>query len=288
MRANPDPAAALDGSFGSSPALPMTYIDVQGVAVPALGFGTWALRGTAGREAIETALDVGYRHLDTARSYDNEAEVGQALRNRRVAREGVFLTTKVWPDRLKYRDALRSLDESLHALKTDYVDLLLIHWPNEAVELEETLDAFQEARARGKARLLGVSNFPPALLERALELVPDLACDQVEYHPFLSQDTLLEVVRKHGLFLTAYSPVARGAVVHDQTIQEIAATHGRSAAQVTLRWLLQQDRVAAIPRSADPAHIRANFEVFDFALSEEEMEAMGALAREQRLVTPPA
>src|SRR5690606_33953901 len=157
--------------------------------------------------------------------------------------------------------------QSLDRLRTDHVDLLLAHWPNEAVELEATLDAFQEVRARGKTRLIGVSNFPPALLEEALDLVPDLACDQVEYHPFLGQDTLLEVVRKHGLFLTAYSPIARGRVVHDQTLQEIAAVHGKSAVQVALRWLLQQDRVAAIPKSSDPERIRSNAEVFDFALS---------------------
>jgi 2,5-diketo-D-gluconate reductase B len=264
----------------------MIHLDVQGVAVPALGFGTWQLNGEDGRHAIEAALDVGYRHLDTARSYGNEAEVGRALRNSGVPREDVFLTTKVWLDDLRYRAVLRALDESLRALRMDYVDLLLVHWPNEAVELEETLDAFQEARARGKTRLLGVSNFTPALLEQALERVPDLANVQVEYHPFLGQDTLLEVVRKHGLFLTAYSPIARGAVVHEQAIQEIAAVHGRSAIQVTLRWLLQQDRVAAVPRSSDPAHIRANFEVFDFALAEEEMDAISALARGMRMVDP--
>ena len=264
----------------------MIHLDVHGVSIPALGFGTWQLNGEAGRDAIETALDVGYRHLDTARSYGNEAEVGLAIRNSGVPRDDVFLTTKVAHGSLRYRDVLRSADESLERLRTDYVDLLLVHWPDPSVELEETLDAFQEVRARGRARLIGVSNFPPTLLEQALALVPDLACDQVEYHPFLGQDTLLGVVRKHGLCLTAYSPIARGDVAHDQTIQEIAAVHGRSAVQVTLRWLLQQDRVAAIPRSADPAHIRSNFEVFDFALSEEEMETLHALARGQRMIDP--
>jgi 2,5-diketo-D-gluconate reductase B len=264
----------------------MIYLDVQGTRVPALGLGTWRLRGEDGRHAIEAALAIGYRHLDTAREYDNEAEVGRALRASGVPREDVFLTTKVWHDDLKYRAALRAVDRSLHHLRTDYVDLLLVHWPSEAVELEETLDAFQEARARGKARLIGVSNFPPALLEQALALVPDLACDQVEYHPFLGQDALLEVVRAHGLFLTAYSPIARGRVVHERAIQEIAAVHGKSAVQVTLRWLLQQERVAAIPRASSPEHLRANFEVFDFALAGEEMAALSALARGERLVDP--
>lgn len=264
----------------------MIHLDVQGTAVPALGFGTWQLRGEEARHAVETALSVGYRHVDTAPVYDNEREVGRALRASGVAREEVFLTTKVWRDDLKHRDVLRTVGRSLDYLKTDHVDLLLVHWPNERIELEETLDAFQEVRARGGARLLGVSNFTPPLLAQALALVPDLACVQVEYHPFLGQDALREMARAHGLMLTAYSPIARGAVVHDQTIQEIAATHGKSAVQVTLRWLLQQDRVAAIPRSADPAHVRANFEVFDFALAEEEMQAISGLARGERLVSP--
>ncbi|HLT46300.1 MAG TPA: aldo/keto reductase [Rubricoccaceae bacterium] len=264
----------------------MTYIDVHGVAVPALGFGTWSLRGEDGLHAIATALDVGYRHLDTAQSYGNEREVARALRDSGLPREDVFLTTKVALGNLRYRDVLRTTDESLERLRTDYVDLLLVHWPDASVEMEETLDAFQEVRARGKTRLIGVSNFTPSLLERALELVPDLACNQVEYHPFLGQDTLLELVRKHGMVLTAYSPVARGRVANEWTIQEVAAVHGRSAAQVALRWLIQQDRVAAIPRSANPEHIRDNFEVFDFALAEEEMEAISDLARGERLVDP--
>ncbi|MDX1419822.1 MAG: aldo/keto reductase [Rubricoccaceae bacterium] len=264
----------------------MISIDVQGAAVPALGFGTWRLRGEDGRHAVSVALDAGYRHLDTAQAYDNEREVGRALRESGVSREEVFLTTKVWHDHLKYRDVLRSTDESLDRLGTDRVDLLLVHWPSDDVELEETLDAFQEARERGKTRLIGVSNFPPSLLEQALALVPDLANVQVEYHPFLGQDALLEIVREHGLFLTAYSPIARGEVARAQPIQEIAAVHGKSAVQVALRWLVQQERVAAIPRSSNPEHIRANAEVFDIALSEEEMAAISALARGERLVDP--
>ena len=264
----------------------MTYIDVQGVAVPALGFGTWQLRGEDGCHAVAVALDVGYRHLDTAREYDNEAEVGRALRASGVPREDVFLTTKVWRDDLTYRAVLRETARSLDRLGTDYVDLLLVHWPNEDVELEETLDAFQEVRERGRTRLIGVSNFTPALLEAALALVPDLACNQVEYHPFLGQDALLAVVREHGLFLTAYSPLARGRVASEWAIQEIAAVHGRSTEQVALRWLLQQDRVAAIPRSSNPEHIRMNFEVFDVALSAEEMTTISGLARGERLIDP--
>ncbi|NNF59242.1 MAG: aldo/keto reductase [Rhodothermaceae bacterium] len=264
----------------------MITIDLQGIPVPALGFGTWRLRGDEARTAINTALGAGYRHLDTAQMYENEAEVGQAIRQSGVEREALFLTTKLWRDDLHHADVLRATDESLRRLGTEYVDLLLIHWPNEAIDLRETLDAFQEVRTQGKTRLIGVSNFTPSLLAQALDHVPDLTCNQVEYHPFLNQQTLLELVRKHGMMLTAYSPIVRGTVAENYTIRAIAETHGKSPVQVTLRWLLQQDRVAAIPRSATPDHITANLNLFDFALSEDEMDRMDALAENRRLINP--
>ena len=264
----------------------MITIDLHGIAVPALGFGTWRLRGDEARAAVDTALGGGYRHIDTAQMYENEAEVGQALRASDVDRKALFLTTKIWRDDLRRADVLRVTDESLLKLNTDYVDLLLVHWPNETIDLRETLDAFQEVRAQGKARLIGVSNFTPSLLAQALDHVPDLACNQVEYHPFLGQNTLLELIRKHRLMLTAYSPIARGKVADNETIQAIAKAHGRNPVQVTLRWLLQQDRVAAIPRSATPSHIVANLDVFDFELEGGEMERIDALAENRRFVNP--
>lgn len=264
----------------------MTTIGIQGYAVPTLGFGTWRLTGREAERAVATALDVGYRHLDTAEIYENEAEVGRALHASGVDREAVFLTTKVWHDHLRRTDLLRATEASLRRLGTDYVDLLLVHWPTDAVPLKETLDALQEVRAQGSARLIGVSNFPPTLLERALDHVPDLACIQVEYHPFLGQATLLELARKHGMMLTAYSPIARGEVMNDGTLQTLAAAHGKTPSQVALRWLLQQDHVAAIPRSSNPEHIAANFDVFDFALSEDEMDRIAALPKDRRLVSP--
>ncbi len=265
----------------------MLYLDLGGDRVPALGLGTWQLEGGDARDGVRHALSLGYRHLDTAQAYENEAEVGDGLRASGVDRDDVFLTTKVWLDHLAYGDLIASADASLRRLKVDYVDLLLIHWPSEEVELAETLDALQEVQHAEKTRHIGVSNFTPSLLAEALRLAPGLVCDQVEYHPYLDQRALLEVVREHGLFLTAYSPLARGKVLEDAVIREIADGHGKRPAQVALRWLVQQDRVAAIPKASSAAHRAANLDVFDFALSDEEMARIAGLAQEDgRLIDP--
>ena len=264
----------------------MIHIDVHGRAVPALGFGTWQLKGDAATDSVLDALDIGYRHLDTAQIYKNEAEVGRALAESAVPREDVFLTTKVWRDQLA-PDAVRlSTEESLDKLGTDYVDLLLVHWPNDAVRLEETLEAFLSLREQGRTRLIGVSNFPPALVERALNVVPDLACNQVEHHVFLGQQALREVAREHGMMLTAYSPLAQGQVLADETLKRIGEAHGKSAGQVALRWLVQHERTAAIPKASSHRHRQANFEIFDFALSGREMAEIDGLEKSRRLVDP--
>jgi 2,5-diketo-D-gluconate reductase B len=265
----------------------MLYIDLHDDRVPALGFGTWQLKGRDARAAVTHALDLGYRHLDTAQVYENEAEVGAGLRDADVARDAVFLTTKVWPEHFAYRKLIASADESLRKLKTEAVDLLLLHWPSDEVELEETLDALQEVQHAGKARHIGVSNFTPSLLREALEIAPGLVNNQVEYHPYLSQEKVLDVVRARGLFLTAYSPLARGDVFGEDAVRAIAEAHGKSPAQVVLRWHLQQDRVAAIPKAAGAAHRAANLDVFDFALSDDEMERLHGLAHEDgRMIDP--
>jgi 2,5-diketo-D-gluconate reductase B len=263
----------------------MIYASVKGARVPALGFGTWELRGEDCRDSVEDALAVGYRHIDTAQMYGNEAEVGTALRNAGVDRADIFLTTKIWHDKLASEDVGRSTEESLRRLKTEYVDLLLIHWPSERVPLEQTLDAMLELQQAGKTRHIGVSNFTPELFSRAAGHAPDF-CIQVEYHPFLSQQPLLALARQVDALLTAYSPVARGRVLSDPTIKEIGGKHGKNPVQVTLRWLLQQENVAAIPKAASPEHRRSNFDVFDFELNEEEMRRMSNLARGERLVSP--
>jgi len=271
----------------------MIYIDLDpstgsGQArVPALGFGTWQLKGREARTAVADALDLGYRHIDTAQMYENESEVGQGLRDADVDRDALFLTTKVAMDNYEYRKLIASADDSLRKLKTEVVDLLLLHWPSDEVELEESLDALQEVQHAGKTRHIGVSNFTPSLLRRALEIAPSLVNNQVEYHPYLSQEKLLDVVRERGLFLTAYSPIARGTVLDEDAVQEIAEAHGKSPAQVVIRWHLQQDRVAAIPKAASAEHRRANFDVFDFELSDDEMDRIHGLAHDDgRMIDP--
>lgn len=260
---------------------------IQGIEVPKLGFGTWQVKGEACREAVRHALDLGYRHIDTAQIYKNEEQVGQGILDAGIPRDEIFLVTKIWRDQFHRGGVFSSFEESLRKLQTDHVDLLLIHWPSDEVPFEETLGAMQELVEQGKARLIGVSNFTAAQFERACEIAPQVACNQVEYHPFLGQRRLRELATAHGAMLTAYSPIAQGEVLGDEVLREIAASHGKNAIQVTLRWLLQQDGVVAIPRSTNPAHRASNFDVFDFELSDEEMARIDALDRGQRLINPP-
>ena len=263
----------------------MEHVTVQGVAIPALGFGTWDLRGATCVRAVHEALDVGYRHIDTARMYANEREVGRGVRDSGVDRAEVFLVTKVWPDDLAAPAVARAVEDSLRALATDYIDLLLIHWPNPSVPLAETLGAFVRAREAGRVRHIGVSNFPVAAMREAVETVgAPVICNQMEYHPFLTQKRVLAYARDKDIMLTAYCPLARGRVGRDARIARVARRHAKSAAQVVLRWLIQQDRVAAIPRSAREAHIRGNFDIFDFRLDDDEMAEIGAMAGPERLV----
>ena len=263
----------------------MIHHTIQGTAVPALGFGTWQLEGDECRRAVEDALALGYRHIDTAQAYDNEEQVGRALKNADVPREEIFLTTKIWRDNLRPDDVSTSFQQSLKRLKTDYVDLLLIHWPHDAVPLGETLAAMSGFKAAGMVRHIGVSNFTPTLVGEALKHT-SIFCNQVEYHPFLSQDALLRLARKHGFLLTAYSPLAQGTVMDDETLQEIAEAHGKTPAQVALRWLIDQQHVAAIPKASSHDHRRANFDIFDFELTDGERQRLDALAQGRRLVDP--
>ena len=263
----------------------MMYQTVQGEEVPALGLGTWQLSGDACREAVAGALDLGYRHIDTAQGYENEAEVGRALAESDVPRDEIFLTTKIWPDNLAPDNVRRSVDRSLEKLQTDYVDLLLVHWPSGDFEMNGTLDALADQHAEENAHRLGVSNFTPDLLKAAMDRAP-IFCIQVEYHPFLAQHELLRLARRHDLLFTAYSPLARGAVLEDELLQTLADAHGKTPAQVTLRWLVQQNHVAAIPKASSAEHRRSNFDIFDFELSPEEMDAIFELARGERLLNP--
>lgn len=268
-----------------APRTPMTHKTIQQVDVPALGLGTYLLTGKACRRGVAEAIDVGYRHIDTAAAYGNEKETGQGLRDAGVAREEIFLTTKIWMNNLVPSRIAPAARESLSKLRTPYVDLLLIHWPTPDMELEACLDEMQALQEAGEARHIGVSNFPPALMRRAAAHAP-VFCNQVEFHPYLDQSPLRSLAKECDALLTAYSPLARGEALRDETLQDIGAAHGKSPAQVALRWLLQLDNVAAIPKAAASERRRQNFEVFDFSLNDGEMRRIDALACGKRMVDP--
>jgi 2,5-diketo-D-gluconate reductase B len=266
----------------------MIHISVKGTKVPALGLGTWQLSGKQCYDAVRTALDLGYRHIDTAEMYGNDDAVGRAIRESGVDRKDIFLTTKVPPGKLRAADAKRSAEDSLKRLDLPYVDLLLIHWPTREAPLGETLEAFARLRDAGKARFIGVSNFNVSLLDEATgRHGADLLCDQVEYHPYLSQRAVLEAVRHRGMMLTAYAPVAKGRAAGDAVIAAIGRKYNKSAAQVCLRWLLEQEGVAAIPKASSRAHLAANIDIFDFSLSAEDRATIDALQGRGRLLDVP-
>lgn len=266
----------------------MDYKEAHGARIPALGFGTFMLKPADARRMVEGAIDIGYRHIDTAQLYRNEAETGAAIAASGVDRADIFLTTKVWIERFHSGDLEVSADESLERLGTDYVDLLLLHWPNADVPLEETLDALMRVKQSGKARHIGVSNFSTALVQQAVEIIgaEELLTNQVEYHVFLSQQKILAQARQFGLLVTAYCPLAQGKVIGNATLHAIGERYGKSEAQVALRWLLQQDGVIAIPRTKNEAHARANFEVFDFTLDDDEMRRIDQLLGDERQIDP--
>jgi 2,5-diketo-D-gluconate reductase B len=247
------------------------FVKANGATIPAIGLGTWELRGRTCARLVEQALKLGYRHIDTAQIYENEREVGDGVRASGVKRDDVFVTTKVWTTHFAPNDLERSAKESLVRLRLPEVDLLLLHWPNPQVPLSETLGALAHAKKLGLARHIGVSNFTVALLEQAVAECPEpLVCDQVEYHPYLDQTKVREACAQHGLALVAYSPVAKGKVKGDETLNRIGRAHGKTAAQICLRWLVQQN-VCAIPRTSKLERLSENIDIFDFELSDAEM-----------------
>ena len=266
----------------------MKMLPANGAEMPALGLGTWQLAGDTCIDIVTKALDTGYRHVDTAQMYGNEKEVGQGIRSASAPREDIFLTTKVWPTDIGAGDLQRSAEKSLSALGTDYVDLLLIHWPNTGIPLSESIAALNEVRARGLARNIGVSNFNSAMMEEAASLSEaPLACNQVEHHPYLPQKAVRETAAKLGMAVIAYCPLYKaGALFEEQAVQEAAAAHGKSPAQIVLRWHMQQDGCGAIPRTSKPERLAENIDVFDFELSESEVAALTALgSAHHRLVS---
>jgi diketogulonate reductase-like aldo/keto reductase len=258
-----------------------------GAAIPALGFGTSPMTGGLDPATVVAALKAGYRHIDTAWKYRTERAVGEAMRASGLPRSDIFLTTKVSHEYLRADDFARSVDESLAALKVDYVDLLLVHWPNPDIPLSETMPALAKAKRQGLARHIGVANFNIALLDQALKLCPEpLVALQAEYHPYLDQTRLLNAVRQRGLVYIAYCPLGRGRLFSDPVLGEIAKARGKSIAQIALRWLFQQN-VASIPRSSNPQRIADNSRIFDFTLSDDEMKRISALKRPNGRIANP-
>jgi diketogulonate reductase-like aldo/keto reductase len=263
-------------------------VQANGAAIPAIGLGTWPLKDDDCVQAVQWAIEAGYRHIDTAAMYGNEEAVGAGLKASGLPRDEVFVTTKVWPEDIAPGDLERSAEASLKKLRLDVVDLLLIHWPNPAVPLGGSIEALCRAKRAGLARHIGVANFTVALLDEAAALASEpLVTNQCEYHPRLNQAQVLAACRRHGLAFTSYSPLGRASVVSEPVIAEIAARHGRTPAQVILRWHVQQPGVVAIPKSGNRRRIAENIAVFDFALSEDDMRRIASLARpDGRVINP--
>jgi 2,5-diketo-D-gluconate reductase B len=256
----------------------LEHQNIKGETVPSLGLGTYRLTGEDCVGAVGLALSMGYRHIDTAQMYGNEAEVGRGVEGSGVDRGDLFITTKVWPSDFAHDRVISKTRESLKKLRTEHVDLLLMHWPPDGVPLGETLGAMQELREEGAVRHVGVSNFSPPLVEEASEHV-DVFCNQVEYHVYRRQEALLDQARARDYLLVAYRPLSRGGVERDATLREIGEAHGKTAAQVALRWLVQQEKVAAIPKATGEEHLQSNLDVFDFELTQEEMDRVSTLGR---------
>jgi len=249
------------------------------VLMPAIGFGTWQLENGTAVPLVEKALEVGYRHIDTAQIYGNEQDVGAAIKASGIKRDELFVTTKIWIDNFADGDLQRSAQISLEKLGLDHVDLLLLHWPKPNPPMAETLAALNEVRAKGWTRAIGVSNYPSAQLEEAAKLSDaPIATDQVEYHPYLSLKTLKAKADELGVSITAWSPLAQGKVAQDPLLIDIGRAHGKTPGQVTLRWIIQQG-IIAIPRTSNPKRIEENFDILDFDLTDAEMAQIHGLAR---------
>lgn len=255
----------------------MQAVETKGFKIPIVGLGTWELRGRDCARLVEQAIRLGYRHIDTAQMYANEAEVGEGVRASGKRAE-VMVTTKVAHTNLAPQDVDRSVKESLRKLRIDEIDLLLIHWPNERIPLAETLGAMANLKQAGYVKQLGVSNFTVKLLDEATKVCSEpLVCNQIEYHPFLDQSKVIAACQRHGMAVVAYSPIARGSAKGNEVLERIGKAHGKSAAQVSLRWLVQQG-IVVIPRTSRLERLAENFAIFDFTLSPAEMTEIAGLS----------
>jgi diketogulonate reductase-like aldo/keto reductase len=263
-------------------------ISAHGADIPVIGYGTMELPQRPA-ELVAAAIAAGYRAIDTARKYGTEQFVGDGIRASKIARSELFITTKVTEENAREADFMRSVETSLKTLGLDYVDLLLVHWPQPKVPFKETLGALAKAKRQGMARHIGVSNFTLAMLDEAVNACSEpLVTNQVEYHAYLPQDRMVAALKRHGMILTAYCPVARGQLLSDPVVTAIASAQDKTPAQICLRWLVQQPGVAAVPRALEERHIVEDLDVFDFTLSDDEMRRLSALRKRQvRIADPP-
>lgn len=261
----------------------------QGVAIPRIGFGTFRMPGGDCQPVVESALEQGYRHIDTAAMYENEAAVGAALRASGLARQDLLVTTKVWHDQLGSRDAIRrAFDASLAKLGLHHVDLYMVHWPAAGMNMGVVLETLMGLREEGRARSIGLCNFNLPMMRAAVDAIgAPIAALQVEYHPFLDQSALLEFLRQRGIPLTAYAPLAQGRAAEDETLRRIGDKHGASAAQVAIAWLLDQDGVIAIPKAQRSESQKANLAAAAIRLDDADRAAIAALPKDLRYVRPP-
>ncbi|MFZ4809109.1 MAG: aldo/keto reductase [Hyphomicrobiaceae bacterium] len=258
-------------------------LTAHGATIPRIGLGTWPMKGEECSKAVVSALAAGYRHIDTAAMYGNEADVGAGIKAGGVPRDEIFVTTKVWWENIGDGALQRSAEESLAKLGLSDVNLLLIHWPSKTIPLADSIRALNDAKRRGLARNIGISNFPTKLIDQAMQLTKEpIVCNQVEYHPHLDQTKVLAACRRHGLAVVAYCPLGRGnvgGVLEEPAVKAIAARLGRTAGQVVMRWHMQQPGVIAVPKSATPSRIAENLDVFGFELSDADMAALSGLAK---------
>jgi 2,5-diketo-D-gluconate reductase B len=265
----------------------MEYLQTQGIRLPRLGLGTFRMQGEACRAAVESALALGYRHIDTAEMYGNEEAIGAAIATARIARSDLHVTTKVWHENLAPDAIRKAFDASLKKLRLDYVDLYLVHWPRSDMNLQAVLETLLKLKEQGRTRAIGVANFPVALLRTAVEEIKaPIACNQVEYHVMLDQTRLRKYLAAKAIPLVAYCPLAQGRAAADPTLVAIGRKHGASAAQVALKWLLDQDGVAAIPKASRRESQRANLDALNIGLDDEDREAIAGLPKNKRCVDP--
>ncbi len=265
----------------------MENLQTQGIALPRLGLGTFRMQGDACRAAVESGLGLGYRHLDTAEMYGNEEAIGAALAASRVSRNDLHVTTKVWTENLAPDAIRRAFDASLKKLRLDHVDLYLVHWPARNLNLPAIFETLMKLKEEGRTRAIGVANFNIALLKTVVEdIKAPIACNQVEYHVMLDQTRLRQYLTAKSIPLVAYCPLAQGRVASDETLAKIGRKHDASAAQVALKWLLDQDGVAAIPKASRAESQQANLDALKVKLDDDDRKAIAALPKDKRCVNP--